>query len=132
MKKEKDKVAALQEINRKLRAEIAAHRQADEVIKESKKRLQHILDFNPSLIYTTNLEDYTYTSVSQRLISITGYQPEEMIRDPNFWSSHLHPDDRAQVIHEVQQQLETGSGSLEYRFQHKDRNSGGSMTHFRW
>jgi len=31
MKKEKDKVAALQEINRKLRAEIAAHRQADEV-----------------------------------------------------------------------------------------------------
>ena len=43
-----------------------------------------------------------------------------MIRDPNFWLSHLHPDDRALVIYDIQQQLETGSGSLEYRFQHKD------------
>ena len=62
--------------------------------------------------------------MSQRLVSIMGYQPEEMIRDPNFWLSHLHPDDRALIIHDVQQQLETDSGSLKYRFQHKDGSPG--------
>ena len=51
-----------------------------------------------------------------------GYSPSEMIGDQRCWSDHLHPDDAPRVFEEMRPLIQKGGGTIEYRFQHRDRH----------
>ena len=51
-----------------------------------------------------------------------GYSPWEMLEDPGFWFSRLHPEDAKRVKDQVFPLLEQGGGTLEYRFRHRGGN----------
>jgi PAS domain-containing protein len=49
-----------------------------------------------------------------------GFSPWEMVEDPRFWPSRLHPEDASRVIDEIPSLITQGGGSIEYRFRHRD------------
>jgi PAS domain S-box-containing protein len=88
--------------------------------------LQHVLAVCPAIIYTTQASgDFECTFVSENIEQILGYTQREMRDDPDFWTSHIHPQDQRRVVSEVFGLIPKGGGSLEYRFRHHDG-------HYRW
>jgi PAS domain S-box-containing protein len=88
--------------------------------------LQHVLAVCPAIIYTTQASgDFECTFVSENIEQILGYTQREMRDDPDFWTSHIHPQDQRRVVSEVFGLIPKGGGSLEYRFRHDDG-------HYRW
>jgi len=86
-----------------------------------KKRLQHILDSNPAVIYSCRPEgNYTPTFVSGNIKAQLGYEPSEFLEDPEFWANHIHPEDAPRVFAELSPLFEKDYYSHIYRFQHKN------------
>jgi adenylate cyclase len=51
-----------------------------------------------------------------------GFSPWEMLEDPGFWFSRLHPDDAPRVAAEMAPLIERGGGNIEYRFRNRAGN----------
>ena len=67
-------------------------------------RLQYLLDNTPSIIYcTVPSGDFKMTFVSNNALNVLGYQPEDMVADPNFWFDHIHPDDAPGIFSSLAQ-----------------------------
>ena len=92
-------------------------------LKASRDRFQYLLAVTPGVIYTTNgFGDYACTSVSDNVDAIMGFSPWEMVEEPGFWFSRLHPDDASRVLPEMQALIKQGGGTTEYRLRNRDRN----------
>ena len=102
------------------RKSVVIELQADHV------RLQHVLAVCPAIIYTTQASgDFACTFVSANIQEILGYTQREMLDDPDFWTSHIHPQDTRRILADVFGLINQGGGNLEYRFRHRDG-------HYRW
>src|SRR5262245_32608873 len=51
-----------------------------------------------------------------------GFSPWEMLEDPGFWFSRLHPEDAPRVTAQMAPLIERGGGALEYRFRNRAGN----------
>ena len=92
-------------------------------LKTHRERLQYLMTVSSGVLYTNKASgDYACTFVSENVDPIMGYAPWEMLEDPEFWSSRLHPDDRKRVFDEMFPLIEKGEGTLEYRFRHRGGN----------
>ena len=90
-------------------------------LQEARERLQYLFAVSPAIIYTNQASgDFACTFVSENLHSIMGYRPQEMLDDPKFWSSRLHPEDAPRVFADVFRLIEEGGGTVEYRFRHRE------------
>lgn len=106
--------------------EIAEHKSIEVELNAAHERLQHVLAVCPAIIYTTLASgDYSCTFVSENIKDILGYTQREMLDDPDFWTTHIHPQDTRRVMSELFRLIGEGGGNLEYRFRHHDG-------HFRW
>ena len=84
--------------------------------------LEHLMETSPAVIVRQDPRTFAVTYTSPNAESILGYSAEDIRGEPDFWMSHVHPDDRDHVrdldgraIAEHADQLE-----IEYRFRHKD------------
>jgi PAS domain S-box-containing protein len=90
-------------------------------LKEARARLQYLLTVTPGIIYTNQGSgNYKCTFVSQNVDPVMGFSEWEMLEDPEFWPNRLHPDDAHRVFEEMGPLVESGGGSVEYRFRHRD------------
>ena len=65
--------------------------------------------------------------VSKQLKNILGYQPEDMLNNPDLWQSLIHPDDHPVARESVRRVLENKeSVTRTYRLRHKTKNE------YRW
>ena len=95
-------------------------------LKAGQQRLEYVLAVSPAITYATHATgDFACTFASESSRQIMGYSPEEALAQPDFWVSHLHPQDAPHVLAEFSRLIPQGGGHLEYRFLHK----GG---HYRW
>jgi len=103
--------------------DITARRQAQEALREREERLSFLLSRTSAVIYTSRAEgDFGTTFVSESVQGLLGYAPQEFTSDPDFWFSHLHPDD-ALAFATVKPKLLTDDFLVhEYRFRHRDEN----------
>jgi PAS domain S-box-containing protein len=101
--------------------DITERKQAEQDLRLVRERLQYLMASSPSVIYSCRIsEDYGATYVSDNILDQMGYGPHEFIDDPEFWASHIHPDDRIRVLTAIPRIFEEGSHADEYRFLHKD------------
>jgi PAS domain S-box-containing protein len=49
-----------------------------------------------------------------------GFEPRELLDHPEFWKSHVHPDDLRSTLAAIARILKEGIGTLDYRFLQKD------------
>ena len=97
------------------------HELVDEKLDETRRRLEHLLTLSPTLLYCTKPSDgYACTFASDNLADLTGHESSAMLEDADFWFSHLHPDDVADVMEKFDSAVAAGSGLIEYRFRRAD------------
>ena len=81
--------------------------------------LQRLLSLSPAVHYiSTASGDYAATFISDGVKGQLGYEPHQFTEDPEFWASHIHPEDLERVLGELGQLNEKQRHSHEYRFRH--------------
>ena len=101
--------------------DITISKVAKEKLKKSEQRLRHLLSSNPAVIYTSKVvPPYDWTFISDNVSSLTGFASKDYLANQNFWSDHVHPDDRQKVMDELPMVPEKGAHIMEYRFQCKN------------
>jgi PAS domain S-box-containing protein len=92
-------------------------------LRTARERFQYVLTVTPGVIYTTQASgNYACTFVSENVDAVMGFAPWEMIEDPEFWFSRLHPDDAGRVVPTMHSLIKQGGGTVEYRLRNRDRN----------
>jgi PAS domain S-box-containing protein len=101
--------------------DVTERRRLESALHEREARLAELLRSTPAVIYTARPEgDYAATYYSPNLHALLGWQPEQFLNDPAFWLEHIHPDDRAAVLTQLEALHERDELVLEYRFRHAD------------
>jgi PAS domain S-box-containing protein len=101
--------------------DITIRHQAEEELRQTKQRLQHVLTSSPAVIYACNPSgDCGTTFISDNVKTELGYDPGDFTKDRHFWIDHIHPDDVGYVKAEFAKLVDQGSHVLEYRFRHKN------------
>jgi PAS domain S-box-containing protein len=78
-------------------------------LRTARERFQYVLTVTPGVIYTTQPSgNYACTFVSENVDAVMGFSPWEMIEDPQFWFSRLHPDDARRIEPEMQSLMKQG------------------------
>jgi len=125
-KRVKERTAELIKINETINRQLTERKGVETELKDARARLQRVLAVTPAVIYTNQASgDYACTFVSESLEQIMGYAPKDMLDDPDFWTTHLHPQDARHVLADVFRLIGQGGGAVEYRFRHHDG-------HYRW
>jgi two-component system cell cycle sensor histidine kinase/response regulator CckA len=101
--------------------DITERKRAEEAILVANERLQYLLSFTSAVIYTSKIsEDYGATFISNNVIQMTGYEPQEFLENSSFWIDHIHPEDKKRILAELPSVFEKGYHIYEYRFLNKD------------
>jgi PAS domain S-box-containing protein len=85
-------------------------------------RYRALVEQVPAIIYSDSAEEMFKTLyINPQLKTITGYEPEEWINDPDLWARILHPDDRQRVLEEYTRTFAAKQPSIsEYRLITRD------------
>ncbi|HEY4072259.1 MAG TPA: ATP-binding protein [Herbaspirillum sp.] len=88
---------------------------------DERERYRYLLANTPAIIYSSVPSgDFKMTFVSENAAWVLGFQPEEMIADPNFWFDHIHPEDAPAIFQSLAQLFTEGQRTYEYRFRTAD------------
>lgn len=77
----------------------------------------------PGIIFRGTLPRRTLTYVSPNVEQVLGYPSDELVGTPDWWSDHLHPDDRVQLVEaadEAARRSATAVGDTLQRVRHRD------------
>jgi len=104
--------------------DITERKRAEQELRSARERLEHVITSNPAVIITgkprADLSDYNVTYMSDRIVEMLGFEPQQFIGHPEFWDSRVHPDDLRRYPTEVPELWRKGHCTFEYRFLHKD------------
>jgi PAS domain S-box-containing protein len=88
---------------------------------DSEERFRDLVESVDAIVWEANARTLKVTYVSPAAERILGYPPSRWMETPEFWSNHLHPDDRARALECEQKVLATGKpASSEYRMTAND------------
>ncbi|MFD1378760.1 PAS domain-containing protein [Fodinicurvata halophila] len=77
------------------------------------EQLMHSID---GAIWQADPESWHYTFISPKIEAILGYPAERWTTEPDFWESHLHPEDRERTIEFCKAAIREGrTHQVEYR-----------------
>ena len=104
--------------------DITERKRAEEELRATRERLEYVIGSNPAVIFTgrprADYSDYDATYMSNTVVQMIGFQPKELIGNPRFWESRVHPDDLPRYHAELPRFWKEGHHVFEYRFLHKD------------
>ena len=94
-----------------------------ELLREAELRFKLLVETIPGAVYVAEPGEHgEWSYISPRLRELCGFEPEEWIAEPEFWTRLIHPDDRARVIEDEANWAETTGGVHigEYRLRGRD------------
>jgi PAS domain S-box-containing protein len=120
-KERRDRLAPALQRAVKEAEERSARRQAEEALRATKERLQHIVSSSPAFLYSLRVAGQTLLPdwVSANIEQLLGFVPAEL-DSPEWWIEHVHPEDRERVLDQVPKLLGEGYAVREYRIRRKD------------
>ncbi len=101
--------------------DITEHKKTDERLRSTHSSLKHLLDHSPAVLFRLKIEEgriLPYVT-SENITRLLGFTVDES-RSFEWWSLHLHPDDRERAVANVQDTLKSETMACEYRLRHKD------------
>jgi PAS domain S-box-containing protein len=85
-----------------------------------REQLEFVLSSNPAVIFTCRPEgNYPPTFISDNIVNLSGYTAAEFLSSPDFWLSHVYPEDASRLFAELPALFDRGQHIHEYRFLHK-------------
>jgi PAS domain S-box-containing protein len=104
--------------------DITERKRMEEELQDSKRRLEYIVKTNPAAIFSgkplPDYSDWYATYVSDRVIGISGFEPQELVGNFGLWNSRIHPDDFPFYLARIPCFFRDGHASFDYRFLHKN------------
>jgi PAS domain S-box-containing protein len=101
--------------------DITERKNAEDLIRQANERLKYLLTTASVVIYTASaIKTHAATFVSDNVINITGFSPDEFLGSGNFWHEHIHPDDKIRIQKELDSLMARDTQTFEYRFHLKD------------
>jgi len=83
--------------------------------------LNHLLKTSPAVIFSCQPSgNYPATYVSENIYQAIGYSADQFINTPNFWTDHIHPDDKPGIFNDLQKLPEKNYLKHLLRFQHQN------------
>jgi len=83
-------------------------------------RLESLVNASPIAMFICEARgNFTCTFVTEGVRALWGYDPEQFVNTPGFWSDHIHPDDVAAVYGHLALVLKNGAHRYDYRFRTK-------------
>jgi PAS domain S-box-containing protein len=64
-------------------------------LKASEERYRQLVESAQAILWQRSITSPAFTFISQQAETLLGYPMERWVREPTFWSDHIHPDDRA-------------------------------------
>jgi PAS domain S-box-containing protein len=84
--------------------------------KESEKRFQDLVQGLDAIVWEADAATLRFSFVSQRAQTVLGFPTERWLAEPDFFSTRIHPEDRAKVVATCRAALARGEDhELEYR-----------------
>ena len=100
---------------------IKARSAAEDALLAAQGRLAHLLAASRVVIFSLEARpSYRRTFISENVRDFLGYEAHEVLDDPDFWSSRVHPDDFDGVWARFPTVFEAGYLTQEYRFRLRD------------
>ena len=117
----RERTAELAQANEALLTELMERHRTQKALKQTNDHLSLLLESLPIISYTRKAEgDFGITFVSNTIEEITGYPPQCFRDDEHFWVDHIHPDDRARIVTDLQTERSRGTHRYSYRFRVMD------------
>jgi diguanylate cyclase (GGDEF)-like protein/PAS domain S-box-containing protein len=103
-------------------AAIARQKWIDDLA-EAEERFRVLVEQAPAVVYIDAVDAIaTARYISPQVETMTGYSPDEWLRDPELWVRILHAEDRPEVLAAQEHHNETGEPfRMEYRLVTKDQ-----------
>lgn len=105
---EEDEVELLRELAQNISYGLLALRgrsereRVEEDLLKAEARYRALVEQIPVVTYVAAADDFgSRLYMSPQITTLTGFHPERWISNPTFFADHLHPDDRARVMHEI-------------------------------
>lgn len=86
-------------------------------------QLEYVINSSPAVTYRCKVNGEVFTPVftSKNLQERFGYEEQEVLGNPDWWTTHIHPQDRKRIFDQLSKGLlSQDEHSHEYRFQHRD------------
>ncbi|MEY2538517.1 MAG: hypothetical protein QOG67_2257 [Verrucomicrobiota bacterium] len=101
--------------------DISKRKQTAEALRTTHEKLRYLLTYSPTVIYSGKLNagDAQLSFISENIEKVTGFSAAEAVQ-PNWWTAHLHPDDRTTAMDPETEWSTREQSRHEYRFQGKD------------
>lgn len=100
---------------------ISARKSAEEAEHAALARFDLMLHSAPAVVYSFSATgSFTPTFVSGNIKRVLGYEPDDYLKQADFWRSHVHPDDLAAVEAGQSELFDQGRRVSEYRFRKAD------------
>ncbi len=83
----------------KERARLLAREQAARTEAEAaEQRFRNLVQGLDAIVLEADANTWQFTFVSRRAEDILGYPVQQWLTEPNFWTNHIHPDDRERTV----------------------------------
>lgn len=101
--------------------DVTGRKRAEEELRRTNEQLRHLLAHSPAVIYGLKVEDGKIIPdfISENITRLLGFSVAEAL-DYQWWTEHLHPEDRDRVVALVAKELTRSDYTIEYRLRHKD------------
>jgi PAS domain S-box-containing protein len=121
----KGKLARLLPATRRELQEAEVRRERKRVgrsLQESEAKFRRLVEYLPVVVYVNPADGASSASyVSPQIEEMMGYTPEEWLAEPDFWKKTIHPEDRQNVLTQVDSAIRTGKPfDMEYRMVTRD------------
>lgn len=103
--------------------DITSQKNLEIQLTESRNHFESLIHTIQGVVYEATVEDLEITFMSEKVYDILGYTKEEVLSEPEFWRSHLHPEDKGEVISQTFAQI---MACNPFSFQYRMRRNDGS------
>jgi len=96
--------------------DITDRKRVEEALRESEKQYRDLVNTIDGIVWQSEGTSFRFSFVSSQAERIMGYPISTWLDEPDFWESHIHPDDRERAVSYCMSAiLEHKSHELEYR-----------------